>query len=100
MQQKIYRFLVASNLHISKEKKKVDNGMTHLQDKEKVQGPKGSDETFPFLHVSLSLCQISAVYQSGRKVMIDWWFPLFLLEHYIDLQLKLKILQRPPSTWH
>lgn len=29
--------------------------MTHLQDKEKVQGPKGSDETFPFLHVSLSI---------------------------------------------
>lgn len=43
--------------------------------------------------VSLSFCQISAVCQSGRKVMIDWWFPHFLLEHYIDLQLKLKILQ-------
>lgn len=74
--------------------------MTHLQDKEKVQGPKGSDETSFLACLSLYLCQISAVYQSERKVMIDWWFPLFLLEHYIDLQLELKILQRPPSTWH
>lgn len=38
----------------------------------------------------VSLSQINVLCQNGRKVMIDWWFSRFLLQHHIDLQLKLQ----------